>query len=391
MERSYLHLSVSDYTPCMAEQPGKILRQFLDKKRWTQDEFADIAKSSRQTIGAIIAGRSGVTPDMAVRFASAFPETTAAEWLSWDANYQLSLLDVDGADVERRARLYDVAPIREMQKRGWIAEAKTTDELEAELDRFFAGSLSTGIEFPVATLKSDPMAALSPPEKAWCFRSRQLAASSTPVAVFDPERLDACARKLRHLAAYANEAARLPEILAYYGILFVIVEPLPGARIDGAAFWLGETPVIAVSFRWDRIDAFWFTVMHEFRHIANGDAYSVDVNLIREGDGRITIAMSDDAAEQRANAEASESLVPADEMESFIKRTSPLYASTNIIQFANRIKMHPGIIVGQLQHRGELRYRAHRDLLLKVRSFVVETALTDGWGRSAGPKRRGKE
>jgi HTH-type transcriptional regulator/antitoxin HigA len=49
------------------------------------------------------------------------------------------------------------------------------------------------------------------------------------------------------------------------------------------------------------------------------------------------------------------------------------------------VKMHPGIIVGQLQHRGEIGYSAHRDLLAKVRAIVTETSLTDGWGRTISP------
>ena len=40
------------------------------------------------------------------------------------------------------------------------------------------------------------------------------------------------------------------------------------------------------------------------------------------------------------------------------------------------------IIVGQLQHRGEISYRANREMLPKVRDAVVSTALTDGWGHS---------
>jgi HTH-type transcriptional regulator/antitoxin HigA len=241
------------------------------------------------------------------------------------------------------------------------------------------------VAFPVAMLRSDPLSGLSTAERAWCFRARQLAEGLTFIAEFNSERLKAAEKKLRQLAAYPKEAERLPEILAYYGIRFVVVEPLPGTKIDGAAFWIDESPVIAVSARWDRIDAFWFTVMHEFMHIKNMDAYSVDVNLVIDTENGITIAVSDDAAEERANAQAANSLVPSNELQSFIARTSPYYASTKIIQFANLIKMHPGIIVGQLQHRGELRYSSHRDFLVKVRKYVVDTAVTDGWGRSLSP------
>lgn len=364
--------------------PGQILKQKLVEKGWSMEELAVITGSSRQNLSLIATGKRGITADMAVALAAAFGNT-AGEWLKWDADHQLSLVEISPVAVENRARLYRLAPVREMQKRGWIHETKTAEELESELARFFGGPVADDIGFRVATLRGDPARELSPPEKAWCFRARQLAGALAYVAPFDPSRLPAAEKKLRQLAAYPKEIERLSEMLAYYGIRFVVIEPLPGAKIDGAAFWLGESPAIAVSARWDRIDAFWFTVMHEFMHIWNHDASSVDVNLLVEGENGIAIKVSEDAAEQRANQRAAEALIPATELESFVRRSSPLYAATRIIQFAHRIKMHPGIVVGQLQHRGELRYSAHRDFLVKIRKYVVETALTDGWGRSIGP------
>ena len=79
-------------------------------------------------------------------------------------------------------------------------------------------------------------------------------------------------------------------------------------------------------------------------------------------------------------------MVPKTELDSFVGRVSPIYSSERLIQFAHRIKIHPGIIVGQLQHRKELRYSAFREFLVKIRSYVVSSALTDGWGRRLGPE-----
>src|SRR5260370_33845647 len=96
---------------------------------------------------------------------------------------------------------------------------------------------------------------------------------------------------------------------------------------------------------------FWFTVMHECAHIRNGDSLSVDTGLI-DGIQGINVTLVEDAAEERTNKEAAASLVPPHELDSFIRRVGPLYPKERVIQFANRIKIHPGIIVGQLQHRG---------------------------------------
>jgi HTH-type transcriptional regulator/antitoxin HigA len=361
-----------------------MLRQMLDARGWSGDELADITGFARTHLSGVMSGKVGVSADMAVALAAAFGNQ-AADWLRWNAEYQLSLVPADDRTaVEERARLYELAPIREMQKRGWISPTESADALRREVENFFGGPLDETSPLPVATFKSNPLTSLTPSEKAWCMRARQMAAALT-VAEFDVARIDKAEKTLRRLAAYPKEIQRLPENLAYFGVRFVVVEPLAGSRIDGAAFWIDESPVIAISARLDRIDAFWFTVMHEFMHIKNADALSVDVNLLQETDRGVVISVSEETSEQRANAQAADALVPQAELDSFIRRISPLYAAARIVQFAHRIKMHPGVIVGQLQHRGELRYSAHRDFLVKVRGYIIDSALTDGWGRSVGP------
>ena len=73
-------------------------------------------------------------------------------------------------------------------------------------------------------------------------------------------------------------------------------------------------------------------------------------------------------------------LFPSDALRSFILRVGPIYSKERINQFANRVKIHPGVIVGQLQKRKEISYAANREMLVKVREYVTSTAVTDGWG-----------
>jgi HTH-type transcriptional regulator/antitoxin HigA len=124
--------------------------------------------------------------------------------------------------------------------------------------------------------------------------------------------------------------------------------------------------------------------MHELAHIRHGDPLSIDTGMVDATKG-VAVALAEDAAEQRANAEASDSLISSTELDSFISRVGPLYPRARVIQFANRLRMHPGIIVGQLQHRKELGYMALREVLVKIREHVISTALTDGWGNSIAP------
>lgn len=364
--------------------PGDLLRALLEERGWTQDELGFIAGASRQTIAQIIANRSGITPDMAVSFAAAFGNS-ASDWLRLDAEYRLSQVKKDPQAIEQRARVYSVAPVREMQRRGWINETKDVAEIEAELRRFFgADTLDTIPPVSVAPRKSSAADfALTSIQRAWCYRAREIAKALQVVPFkWSDASLAGLRNKLRELAAYTKEARHLPKLFSEYGIRFVIIEPLPGGKIDGAAFWLDEhSPVIALSVRYDRIDNFWFTVMHEFSHIKNGDSFSLDLDLESEEEVQ-EIPHEFAASEQRANIEASGVLIGKSELDSFIARVAPLFSKDRIVQFAHSVKIHPGIVVGQLKYRGELRPGAYRELVSRIRDVITETALTDGWGKS---------
>lgn len=362
--------------------PGKILRQMMAEKRWTQDELAAITGISRQMVYMILSGKSSISAETAARFAAAFGNK-AEEWIKWDGLYRLSTIEAELDDVGTLSRLYQLAPIRDMQKRGWIGVTANPRELETELEKFFGSNpLVDEIALPIAARRTVVSSPLNSSEKAWCFRARQLS-SSMHVAPFAQERLDRAEKKLRELAAYPKEARHIAKVLSEYGIRFVVIEPLSGGRIDGATLWMGNEPIIALSIKDDRIDGFWFTLMHEFAHVRNGDA-SVDTDLV-DGMKGIIVRLVEEEAEQAANERAANSLVPKSEMNSFIRRVGPLYSRERVIQFANRMKIHPGIIVGQLQHREEVGYSALREFLVKVRDSVTSTALTDGWNQMISP------
>ena len=53
-----------------------------------------------------------------------------------------------------------------------------------------------------------------------------------------------------------------------HGIPLVIERHLPRTYLDGAALRLGDgRPVVALTLRYDRIDSFWFCLLHELAHV----------------------------------------------------------------------------------------------------------------------------
>jgi HTH-type transcriptional regulator / antitoxin HigA len=221
-----------------------------------------------------------------------------------------------------------------------------------------------------------------PRQRAWAFRVRQLAEAipGASVARFSDARIPALKADLRKLAAYSKEVRKAPALLLSYGIRFVVVEGLSGAKMDGFATWIDadyQQPVIGMSLRYDRLDSFWFTLGHEVSHIAHHDIAPVDGDV----SGQEDLLEVKPPMERRADEESAATFIDPVELQSFIRRHGPRYSADHINQFANRIKMHPNIIVGQLKNRGEIKYSQHTKTIVPVRELVVKAAVTDGWGK----------
>lgn len=135
-----------------------------------------------------------------------------------------------------------------------------------------------------------------------------------------------------------------------------------------------------MSLRYDRIDAFWFTLWHELGHVKNGDGVEsaiYDTELVGEGARSSADKPPEEvAADDFSSAHCANRL----ELQSFIARVHPLYSKIKIMGFAAKLGVHPGIVVDQLQHRQKIPYSYHREMLARMRAIVTETALTDGWG-----------
>jgi len=362
--------------------PGTFIRQELEQKGWSQRDLAEITGRPYQMINELIQGKRSLLPDMAIALGIAFG-TGPEIWMKRECEYQLAKTISDSGPIERRRKLFELAPIIEMQRRNWIPKVTGLDELESALCTFYEiSSIGNKISNSIMARKSDSGSPLTPSQQAWCGRVRQIAKSKL-VAEYENEYMESCIKELKKIAAYPQEIYKVPNVLENYGIRFVIVEPLHSCKVDGIALWLDkQSPVIGMSCRLDRVDSFWFTLCHELSHILNRDEAPLDSNLGGIPDDLEDLIAVQSEIERRANENAANMLIPKKELESFINRMGPLYSKVDIIQFAHRIKIHPGIIVGQLQYRKEIGYQSNREMLSKVRQFVTQAAMTDGWGNT---------
>ncbi len=364
--------------------PGESLRVKLEERGWTQNDLATIMGRPARLVTEIVTGKRSITPETAVELGAALG-TTAQWWMNQEFAYRLSQIrNVDVPKVSRRARLFALGPVNEMVKRGWLEQSQNISVLEQRFMQFVdADNLDVAPTFDAhAFRQSTPYHTDTPAQTLWLFRVRQLAGLVTATR-YSKARHEEIVEGLRQLVPSPEEVRHVPRLLADAGVRLVVVEPLKSTRIDGVCFWLADdAPVVAISMRYNRIDYFWHTLMHELAHLRNQDGLAndhatVDVDVEGERQSDRTLAH-----ERDADRIATETLVPRDALENFISRLAPLYSSRAIRGFAATNRTHAGIVVGQLQHRGEIPYSKYRQLLVPVRDFIVESALTDGWGHT---------
>jgi HTH-type transcriptional regulator / antitoxin HigA len=363
-------------SPAETFSPGEFIRDELDARGWTQGDLAQIMGRPPQFVNELAAGKKQITPDTAVGLAKAFGDDDALYWMNLDSAYRLSHTKPADDAVGRRAKLYSKFPVRELIKRNWIEPSDNVDVIEHRVCRFYRiDSLDAQPNFAHAA-KADQYDERTSVQWAWLYRAKQLAEAvhSSP---YSDRKLRDTLSKLRELLVAPEEIRQVPQLLASAGVRFVVVEFLPGAKVDGATFWLGETPVIAMAIRFDRVNNFWFVLRHEIEHVLNKDgSVTIDIELTEKIQRKENLPRE----EVRANDAAAEYLVPKSELDNFITRVRPLYSEQRILLFSKRISVHPGVVVGQLQYRGEVPYTHFHKYLVKIREIITQTTLTDGWG-----------
>lgn len=372
---------MNERRPAEVFHPGEHLLDELNARNWTQTEFAEIIGRPVRLVNEIVNGRRGITTETAIELGAALG-TSAEFWMNLDTAYQLWKTNEDVSSIEHRAKMRNKYPIRDMTLRSWIQSSEDTRIVESQILRFFEISSleeQPNLAVAFASKRSNSVSeGLTPIQTAWLYRVKHIA-DVMQVPDYSKKALKKALLELKSFREAPEEIRNVPQLLDNCGVRFVIVEALPSSKIDGVTFWLDPySPVIGLSLRLDRIDNFWFVLRHEIEHVLNDhgkDAVIIDSDLDRNTRG--TEAMSQE--EDIANSAAAEFCVPQEALDNFMARVAPLFSRTRVLAFAQEQRIHPGLVVGQLQRRLQ-RYDLFRPMLVPVRNIITPIAMTDGYG-----------
>jgi HTH-type transcriptional regulator/antitoxin HigA len=149
-------------------------------------------------------------------------------------------------------------------------------------------------------------------------------------------------RELAKLSAFEEGPKLAREYLSRIGITLVIERHFKRTFLDGAAMLDNGRPIVALTLRHDRIDNFWFALLHELAHVAKhlSDESPVFIDDLDRP--------NPEHVESEADEMAQEALIPKDRWETAKAKETLL--SEDAVAFAYEIGVHPAIVAGRLRH-----------------------------------------
>lgn len=354
--------------PARVNPPGNLIARELEARGWSQKDLAEIMGRPVQAINEIIKGSKQITASTAIELAEAF-DMEPELWINLEAKYRLFLARKakENTAISQKSKIYGKAPISEIIKRKWISAEKKIQKLEVEVCKFLG--IENIDDEPQIVLNMRHAQGKEPQDialVAWMARARNLAAEQSPEK-FDRLKIPSLVKDLLPLMQAPEDVAKVKTVLLDYGIRFVLVPHLPRTYLDGAVFFLDgmirQQPVLAITMRYDRIDWFWFTLLHELAHLYK-DHYA-QVGFVFDGE---TIEGNDHSLEDEANDLAGKWLIPDAE---YTRYSDKFFVSlSDIKSLAFRIGRHPGIVLGRFQRDNKIPYSRHRSILVRVKSYL---------------------
>ena len=358
--------------PIGLPSPVAAIEYRMDQQGLTQRDLIPYI-GSRSKVAEVLSGKRDITMSMA-RALNRHLDIPA------DVLLQKPGTDLDAAFDDMEPRRF---PLKEMAKRGWILDLP---DLADRAEELIGGLIQRAGGFAAAATplyrKNDTRRINAKANeyalKAWCWQvlaSANQRKSEVPyesgVVTLD------FLRRVARLSPHEDGPLRARDFLRKHGIGIEFVRHLPRTYLDGAALRLASgRPVIGLTLRYDRIDNFWFCLMHELAHVGlHLDGDDDDDSFIDDLTLRDAMGVTD-PKETQADQWAEEAFIPLEVWETSDVREHPTPLA--VMSLANASQIHPAIIAGRIRHERQ-NYRLLSQFVGtgKIRRQVGVTAVRE--------------
>jgi HTH-type transcriptional regulator / antitoxin HigA len=349
----------SRWQPDWSTHPGQHLEEYLDFRGWSQAEFHRVSGLSTKLISEIINKKNPVTPETAIVLERVLG-LKAYIWLrlqeSWDLFQAKEVARAKAAESKEWLNRFDQ---KALQASGVLPKTKDIGVLVECLLAFLGigaptllGARMNGLA--VAHRQSSPTKSSPENVLAWHMLGERKA-RELDIPPYDKAKFEQAVRQIRALTVLspAEFEPKMKRLCHSAGVALVFEKPLKSTGLFGAARWIApDRALIQMSLRMKTNDHFWWTFFHECGHIIlhEGRNFADD-----KPDGG-------DEVEAQANAFA-ESLLYGDQLQSLL--SNPPRTKAAIEAESQKLGLHPGIVVGCLQHHKRVDVKFFYDLKAK--------------------------
>jgi HTH-type transcriptional regulator/antitoxin HigA len=273
--------------------------------------------------------------------------------------------DIDADHEGEPALDWDKFPAKEMDRHGYFAEIGTANRNLSELAKdFYTKVFGSAESVPLLARRGLRGDAVNEKSRygvmAWKARVVDLARKIRKERNLPSYRVESVDNaflvQVAKLSWHPNGVRMACELIEGIGVAVVVEPRLGGTHLDGAAILDTDgSPVIGLTLRMDRIDYFWFTLLHELAHLMKHLSAPGDAFLDRLEDHEAT-----ESLELEANKIARDALIPR----ATWRRSEVAIAPTRqrILSLARELSVHPAIVAGRVR-RETGNYRMFSDLV----------------------------
>lgn len=345
--------SAQEFRPRWASPPGESIKDAYEEHGLSPSAFAVSIGLDPSYLPELLAGSEPISIDLARRIVNSIGGSVEF-WLARDGQYRDNLSRIEADDWATNF------PIVQMASLGWIDRPNDwQSQIEVCFDFFNVNDLQEwrtryGSILENAKLRTSNKVTSNPSAVAAWLRQAEIEANRIHCAAWNPEEFRKALSEIRRLTRVSDPKRFLPllqSICSNSGVAVVTVRTPPGCPASGAVWRsTAQVPLIALSARYLSDDHFWFTFFHEAGHLLMHDPTNLFVDEFEKENTRPS-----SHEEIEADAFATNILMPKSARKELSKgRPTPAL----LHRLAREGEVSTGILVGQLQYRGNIGFNS---------------------------------